>query len=65
MKIIKTKIKGLLIVKSKIFGDNRGFFKEVESSKILKKKFVFDCFSYSKKILYVVCIFKKIIVKLN
>ena len=49
MKIIKTKIKGLLIVKSKIFGDNRGFFKEVESSKILKKKFVFDCFSYSKK----------------
>ena len=49
MKIIKTKISGLLIVKSKIYSDNRGFFKEVESSKILKKKFVFDCFSYSKK----------------
>ena len=49
MKIIKTKIKELVLVKSKIFRDNRGFFKEVESSKILKKKFIFDCFSYSKK----------------
>ncbi len=49
MKIIKTKIKDLVLVKSKVFRDNRGFFKEVESSKILKKKFIFDCFSYSKK----------------
>lgn len=49
MKIIKTKIKELVLVKSKIFKDNRGFFKEVESSKILKKKFIFDCFSFSKK----------------
>ena len=49
MKIIKTKIKDLVIVKTNIYGDNRGFFKEVEKNKILKKKFVFDCFSYSKK----------------
>ena len=49
MKIIKTKIKGLLILKTSIFKDKRGFFKEVEKNKILKKKFIFDCFSYTKK----------------
>ena len=49
MKIIKTKIKGLLILKTSIFKDKRGFFKEVDKNKILKKKFIFDCFSYSKK----------------
>jgi len=49
MKIIKTKIKDLVLVKTNIFTDNRGFFKEVEKTNILKKKFVFDCFSYSKK----------------
>ncbi len=49
MKIIKTKIKDLLIIKTNIYKDNRGFFKEIEKNKILRKKFVFDCFSYSKK----------------
>tara|TARA_B110001450_G_scaffold235294_2_gene239894 strand:+ start:702 stop:1214 length:513 start_codon:yes stop_codon:yes gene_type:complete len=49
MKLIKTKIKDLLIVKTNIFKDNRGFFKEVEKNKILNKKFVFDCLSVSKK----------------
>ena len=49
MKIIKTKIKGLVILKSKIFKDRRGFFKEVEKNNILKKKFIFDCFSFSRK----------------
>ena len=49
MKLIKTKIKGLLIVKTNIYKDNRGFFKEVEKFKILKKKFIFDCLSFSKK----------------
>tara|TARA_B110001452_G_scaffold261459_1_gene260275 strand:- start:356 stop:871 length:516 start_codon:yes stop_codon:yes gene_type:complete len=49
MKIVKTNIKGLVLVKSKFFKDNRGFFKEVESNKVLKKKFIFDCFSYSRK----------------
>ena len=38
MKLIKTKLKDLLIIKTKIFKDNRGFFKEVEKNKILKKK---------------------------
>ena len=49
MKLIKTKLKDLLIVKTKIFKDNRGFFKEIEKKKILKKNFIFDCLSFSKK----------------
>ena len=49
MKLIKTNIKGLIIVKTNIYKDNRGFFKEVEKFKILKKKFIFDCLSFSKK----------------
>ena len=49
MKLIKTNIKDLLLIKTKIFKDNRGFFKEVEKQSVLKKKFIFDCFSFSKK----------------
>ena len=49
MKIVKTKIKDLVLVKTNIYKDNRGYFKEVERNKLLKKKFVFDCFSFSKK----------------
>ena len=49
MKLIKTKLKDLFILQTDIFKDNRGFFKEVEKKKILNKKFVFDCFSFSKK----------------
>ena len=49
MKIIKTKIKGLLILKTNIYEDKRGFFKEVFREKILNKKFIFDCLSHSKK----------------
>jgi dTDP-4-dehydrorhamnose 3,5-epimerase len=49
MKLIKTKIKDLLVVKTNIYKDNRGFFKEIEKFKILKNKFIFDCLSFSKK----------------
>ena len=49
MKIVKTKIKDLVLVKTKIHADRRGFFKEVEKNNITKKKFIFDCFSFSKK----------------
>ena len=49
MQIIKTKIKDLVLVKTSIYKDKRGFFKEVEKKRVLKKKFIFDCFSYSKK----------------
>jgi len=49
MLVEKTKFKGLIIVKSPVYKDHRGFFKEVEKSRILKKKFIFDCVSFSKK----------------
>ena len=49
MRLLKTKIKDLLIIKTNIYKDNRGFFKEIEKFKILKKKFIFDCLSFSKK----------------
>ena len=49
MKIIKTKIKDLVILKTKIYSDKRGFFKEIFKEKKLKVKFKFDCLSYSKK----------------
>ena len=35
MKIIKTKLKDLVLVKSKVFSDKRGFFKEIEKKNIL------------------------------
>ncbi len=49
MKIVKTKIKDLVLLKTNIYNDKRGFFKEVQKNNILKKKFIFDCFSFSKK----------------
>ena len=49
MQIIKTKFKDLVLISSKFHKDKRGFFKEVFNQKILKKQFVFDCMSQSKK----------------
>ena len=50
MKVIKSKISGLKIIKSKIFKDKRGFLKEVFMQKIIKKEnFIFDIMSRSKK----------------
>ena len=50
MKLLKTKIEGPKIIKSKIFNDNRGFFKEVYQKKIIPNlDFPFDVMSYSKK----------------
>ena len=39
MKIIKTKIKDLLILKSQIYRDRRGFLKETFRKNVLKKNF--------------------------
>jgi len=36
MKIIKTKFKGLKIIKSKIHYDNRGYFREIAKKKNAK-----------------------------
>lgn len=50
MKLLNTKIIGLKIIKSKIYIDKRGFFKEVFKKKILKNMdFPFDIMSLSKK----------------
>ena len=45
----KTKINGLIILKTNIFKDYRGSLKEVFQNKVLKKNFVFDVMSKSKK----------------
>ena len=49
MKIIKTKFKDLLIIKSKIFYDNRGYFREISLEKLIKKRLIFTILSKSKK----------------
>ena len=49
MQIIKTKFSGLELYKRETFKDNRGYFKELYLEKVLKKKFIFDYYSLSKK----------------
>ena len=50
MKLIKTKISGPLIIKTKIYKDKRGFLKETFRNNFFKNiKFPFDIMSYSKK----------------
>jgi dTDP-4-dehydrorhamnose 3,5-epimerase len=50
MKLLKTKISGPKLVKTKIYKDKRGFLKEVYKKKIIKKEnFIFDLISSSKK----------------
>ena len=50
MKLIKTKIPGPKIIKSKIFKDRRGFLRETYKNDLFSKiNFPFDVMSYSKK----------------
>ena len=49
MKIKNVNIIGLKIIKTKMFFDNRGFFKEVFRNNLIKKNFKFDVMSSSKK----------------
>ena len=49
MKVKNLKIKGLKIVKSNIYRDKRGLFREISKQNILNEKWVFDCMSHSKK----------------
>ena len=50
MRLLKTKIKDLKIVKSKINKDHRGFLRETYNKNIVgKENFKFDIMSYSKK----------------
>ena len=59
MKLIKTIIPDLLILKSQIFEDKRGFLKESFRKDVLNRNFPFDIMSYiQKKMFYVDFIFK-------
>ena len=49
MKIKNLKIKGLKLIKTDIYKDNRGFLKEVYQKKLLNKNFIFNVMSFSKK----------------
>tara|TARA_A100001011_G_C14272307_1_gene827536 strand:+ start:698 stop:1231 length:534 start_codon:yes stop_codon:yes gene_type:complete len=49
MKIIKTKFKDLLIIKQKNNSDKRGNLRETFNKKILKKNFIFEYCTTSKK----------------
>ncbi len=49
MKIIKTKFKGLFLVRGETHFDNRGFFRELTYQKIIPKKILFTVLSKSKK----------------
>ena len=49
MEIKKTNFKDLLIINKNYYKDNRGFFKEIINERNLKKNFVFDYVSLSKK----------------
>ena len=58
MKIVKTPIKDLIIIKNERFDDSRGYFRELLIEKKINKKFCFSVISASKKMLLGDCIFK-------
>ena len=47
--LIKTRFKGLFLIKNKKFKDKRGYFKEILKEKDIRKKFPFLVMSFSKK----------------
>ena len=49
MKIKNVNISGLKIIKTKMFFDKRGFFKEIFKNNLIKKDFKFDVISLSRK----------------
>lgn len=49
MKILKTKFKGLLVIKGERYNDSRGFFREVVRENIINQNFPFQITSSSKK----------------
>jgi len=49
MKTKNVNISGLKIIKTKMFFDKRGFFKEIFKNNLIKKNFKFDVMSLSRK----------------
>ena len=58
MKLIKTKIKDLIYFQDNIYADKRGNLKELFNQNKINTKFIFEFVSLSKKMLFVVFIFK-------
>ena len=71
MKIIRTKFKGLLVIKNHSFKDVRGYFREMYLKKYFNKKifskdvFPFWCVSKSKKTTLGACTYKRKNNKIN
>ena len=49
MKIVNTKFKDLKLIKTPIYKDNRGYFRELLLEKKINKRFPFKVMSFSKK----------------
>ena len=49
MKIINSGLKGLEIIISKKFKDNRGYLREIYKKKVIKENLIFHYFAKSKK----------------
>ena len=49
MPIIRTKFSGLILYKRDTYKDKRAYFRELFLEKVVKKKFIFDYYSLSKK----------------
>ena len=49
MLIEKTNFKDLIILRTPIYKDRRGFFKKIYKKKFLNKNLIFDCLLHSKK----------------
>jgi dTDP-4-dehydrorhamnose 3,5-epimerase len=49
MKKIKTKLKGLFVIKGDKFSDKRGYFRELLIEKLIKKRLIFHVISSTKK----------------
>ena len=59
MKIVKTKIKGLVLIKTKIHADRRGFLRKLKKIMLPKKNSSLIVFHFQKKILLEDFIYKK------
>ena len=51
MRVIDTKFKDLKIIKQESYKDKRGFLRVTHNQKIIKKRFIFEYCTTSKKIL--------------
>ena len=62
---MKIKIKGIILYKSKINKDSRGYFTEIYKKKLLKKILYFTAYQALKNLYYEVCIYRLKTHKLN